>query len=137
MTAVQGPPITRVPYLTSTPQQRQEWEDAATPSREAQVLQHAASLLVTEGWCQDVSHDNRGRVCLTMAVVLAVDEVFPDFPPAVASHLYFDVVGLISETLLTRDGYEGRLEDWQDQPGMSLDDVLDLLAAARAMCGGM
>lgn len=117
-----------------TPAQRNEYETAASNDPQARVLSRTAALLITDGWCQRSSSDDNGRRCLVMAVATSVCDLFPDWQATVAHSLYVDVVSLLADAIEDRDGQQ-MVELWNDDAARSLDDVLDVIASARAVTG--
>lgn len=122
------------PACRSTPQQRAEIE-ASVPV-EARVLDRAAEMLIQYGWCQHVSSDSTGRHCLVHVIARAAGEMTRPATPA-AYQACASASEYVHDVLEDRyPDFDGHIDHWNDRPTTSLDDVLDVLAGARAAISG-
>jgi hypothetical protein len=114
--------------------------------RTSEVLWRASELLRVRGWNgRGGWHDEKGCLCAGAAigVVLGTPDrptaIFDDQPrwsngdgPAVWNQ-YTRIVSLLSDEYLRGGPFDGNLYAFNDAPGRTLDEVLELLkTAARA-----
>ncbi len=98
---------------------------------EVEIIERAIDIIVERGWCQRRMDDERGRACLTYALHLAS-------PSALRS---VRAIALVAATLepdllpLNPKGFDGRriaLQEWNDEPGRTVEDVVLALKHAAA-----
>lgn len=77
------------------------------------VLLNAAQYIRDHGWCQHVTRDRQGRVCLSGALYRNAEE--PDYTNAA-----YAVYALIKENLA----------EWNDTPGRTEQEVIAVLEKA-------
>lgn len=86
-----------------------------------------ARRLVEEGWCQGAYEDATGRVCLQRALYLGLLASDSRLTPGMTA---FDrVVKLLP---LPSPGRPRQIQDWNDAPGRTQTEVLELLDLAIA-----
>ncbi|MFE7797029.1 hypothetical protein [Nocardia sp. NPDC057440] len=97
-----------------------------TIARSIEVLKSAKALLVLDGWTQGSYLNDEGRMCANGALYW------------VEGHYYSGSGKHLIETVreITNDQYIG-VESWNDQPGRTVEEVLDMYDKTIARLEGM
>lgn len=92
-----------------------------------QLLLDTAHYIREHGWTQYQAHDGRGAVCLTGALLATIDSAAT---LGMRGSLFISASNAIQAEIVLRGGPDYSLPRWNDQPGRTVEEVLDVLEAA-------
>jgi hypothetical protein len=100
---------------------------------EVEIIERVIEIIHERDWCQRTLMDDDGRVCLDMAMTLAMPVHQPFTPGFVVAPMVAQMVRRRVCQAVGLNPYGETLSEWNDWPGRTVEEVV--LALKRAVAG--